>query len=241
MFNEVFFTDAPVPVAYRLGEEGQGWNVAMGTLGHERVGTAGLSIGLKSELDGMIAAARKHNPDALDDPDIRDRIARAWTQIELTRLLNARALSKVLKGEKTLARGAARQAAVELPVPDPGRAQRRHPRPRRAAGQGRPGRRRRRPRRLQLPVAALHVDRRRRHRGAEEHHRRPGHPTPRSAEPFLATGLGHFGPAPRRRLAGGSPALARAAARSGRAAAAAAGRRPPPRHSGPARTGRLCR
>ena len=101
MFNEVVFEDAPVPVAYRLGEEGQGWNVAMGTLGHERVGTAGLSIGLKSELEGMIAATRKHNPDALEDPDIRERIARAWTQIELTRLLNARALSKVLKGEKT--------------------------------------------------------------------------------------------------------------------------------------------
>ncbi len=33
MFNEVTFTDAPVPVAYRLGDEGQGWQVAMGTLG----------------------------------------------------------------------------------------------------------------------------------------------------------------------------------------------------------------
>ncbi len=101
MFNEVVFTDAPVPVAYRLGEEGQGWNVAMGTLGHERVGTAGLSIGLKYELDNMIAAARKFNPSALADPGLRERIARMWTQIELTRLLNARALSKVLKGEKT--------------------------------------------------------------------------------------------------------------------------------------------
>jgi alkylation response protein AidB-like acyl-CoA dehydrogenase len=101
LFNEVFFTDAQVPVAYRLGEEGQGWQVAMGTLGHERVGTAGISIGLKYELDNMIEAARKHNPEALADPDIRDRIARAYTHIEFTRLLNARALSKVLKGEKT--------------------------------------------------------------------------------------------------------------------------------------------
>src|SRR5712692_2680457 len=101
MFNEVFFTDAPVPVEYRLGEAGQGWQVAMGTLGHERVGTAGISIGLKFELDNMIAAARKHNLEALADPDIRDRIARAHTQIEFTRLLNARALTKVLKGEKT--------------------------------------------------------------------------------------------------------------------------------------------
>ena len=42
--------------------------VAMGTLGHERVGTAGLSIGLKYELDEMIDATREHNPAALDDP-----------------------------------------------------------------------------------------------------------------------------------------------------------------------------
>jgi alkylation response protein AidB-like acyl-CoA dehydrogenase len=100
LFNEVFFTDAPVPVAYRLGEEGHGWQVAMGTLGHERVGTAGIAIGLKYDLDNMIAAARKHNPEALSDPDIRERVARAHTQIEFTRLLNNRALSKVLKGEK---------------------------------------------------------------------------------------------------------------------------------------------
>jgi alkylation response protein AidB-like acyl-CoA dehydrogenase len=100
LFNEVFFTDAPVPTAFRLGDEGRGWEVAMGTLGHERVGTAGLAIGLKAELENMIAAARQHNPGSLSDPGIRDRLARAWTQIELTRLLNARALSKVLKGEK---------------------------------------------------------------------------------------------------------------------------------------------
>jgi len=100
MFNEVFFEDAPVPVVNRLGDEGHGWQVAMGTLGHERVGTAGISIGLKYELDNMIASARKHNPEALTDPDIRDRVARAYTQIEFTRLLNNRALSKVLKGEK---------------------------------------------------------------------------------------------------------------------------------------------
>jgi alkylation response protein AidB-like acyl-CoA dehydrogenase len=101
MFNEIIFTDAAVPVSYRLGDEGSGWLVAMGTLGHERVGTAGMSIGLKAELESIVESARKHNPGALADPEIRERVARAWTQIELTRLLNARALSKVLKGEKT--------------------------------------------------------------------------------------------------------------------------------------------
>ncbi len=77
MFDEVVFTDARVPVAHRLGAEGDGWNVAMGTLTHERVGTGGLAIGLRAELDAMIESARKHNPDALADEGMRERIARA--------------------------------------------------------------------------------------------------------------------------------------------------------------------
>ncbi len=99
LFNEVFFTDARVPVAYRLGDEGAGWQVAMGTLGNERVGTAGLAIGMRADLDSMIALARSENPDALRDPALRERVARAYTDIEFTRLLNYRALSKILKGE----------------------------------------------------------------------------------------------------------------------------------------------
>ena len=99
LFCEVVFDDARVPAGYRLGEENQGWQVAMGTLGHERVGTAGLSVSMRIELDNLIATARRHNPDALEDPGLRDRVARVWTQLELTRLLNARALSKILKGQ----------------------------------------------------------------------------------------------------------------------------------------------
>jgi len=99
MFCEVFFTDARVPVAYRLGDEGAGWQVAMGTLGHERVGTAGLAITMRADLDAMVALARSENPDALRDSALRERIARAYTDVEYTRLLNYRALSKILKGE----------------------------------------------------------------------------------------------------------------------------------------------
>jgi alkylation response protein AidB-like acyl-CoA dehydrogenase len=100
LFCEVVFDEVRVPKEYRLGDENQGWNVAMGTLANERVGTAGLSVSMRIELDNLIEAARRYNPAALEDPGIRDRIARLWTQLELTRLLNARALSKILKGEK---------------------------------------------------------------------------------------------------------------------------------------------
>jgi alkylation response protein AidB-like acyl-CoA dehydrogenase len=99
-FNLVTFDGARVPASYRLGEEGQGWQVAMGTLSHERVGTAGLAIGMKNDLDELVELARKHNPEALADPGLRERVARMHTQIELSRLLIYRALSKVLKGEK---------------------------------------------------------------------------------------------------------------------------------------------
>jgi alkylation response protein AidB-like acyl-CoA dehydrogenase len=100
MFNEVFFDDVRIPATCRLGGDGQGWQVAMGTLGRERVGTAGLAITMGQDLRAMISAARAVNPGALDDPDIRDRIARAWTQVELTKLLNYRALTKIIKGQK---------------------------------------------------------------------------------------------------------------------------------------------
>jgi alkylation response protein AidB-like acyl-CoA dehydrogenase len=98
-FCEVFFHGARVPVAHRLGGEGEGWRVAMGTLGHERVGTAGLAIGMRSDLDAMLSLARSLNPAALDDPALRERVARAHVEIEYTRLLNHRALAKLLRGQ----------------------------------------------------------------------------------------------------------------------------------------------
>jgi alkylation response protein AidB-like acyl-CoA dehydrogenase len=100
MFCEVFFDGARVPAAYRLGGEGDGWLVAMGTLGKERVGTSGLAIGMRSDLDAMVSLARSLNPAALQDPELRQRIARAHIDIEYTKLLNYRALSKILKNQK---------------------------------------------------------------------------------------------------------------------------------------------
>ncbi len=100
MFNDVFFDDVSVPVDSRLGGEGEGWMVAMGTLGHERVGIAGQVSLLAADLRALVMTARSVNPDALSDPALRERLARAWTEIELTRLLTVRALSKVMKGEK---------------------------------------------------------------------------------------------------------------------------------------------
>jgi len=42
-FNQVFFTDAKVPVENLVGKVGEGWKVAMTTLAHERRGADGLA------------------------------------------------------------------------------------------------------------------------------------------------------------------------------------------------------
>ncbi len=100
MICDVFFEDVHVPVDHRLGGEGEGWLVAMGTLGSERVGTASLAIGMRADLDAMVNLARSVNPQALADPELRARIARAHTDIEYTRLLTYRAMSRILKNQK---------------------------------------------------------------------------------------------------------------------------------------------
>ena len=100
LFNEIFFTDARIPASWRLGDEGDGWMVAMGTLGYERVGIASQISILSADLRAVVEAARSVNPGALADPSLRDRMAKVWTEIELARLLSLRALSKIMKGEK---------------------------------------------------------------------------------------------------------------------------------------------
>lgn len=100
LFCEVTFEDVRIPVGDRLGDEGNGWIVSMGALGQERVGSAGQAISMAQDLRALLETAKVENPDALRDPAIRDRVARLHIQIESTRLLIARALSKVLKGDK---------------------------------------------------------------------------------------------------------------------------------------------
>ena len=100
LFCSVRFDGARVPVEHRLGGEGEGWLVSMGALGKERVGSAGQAISMAQDLRNLVETAKVVNPAALEDPQIRERVARLHTQIETTRLLLARALSKVLQGDK---------------------------------------------------------------------------------------------------------------------------------------------
>jgi alkylation response protein AidB-like acyl-CoA dehydrogenase len=84
-FNEVFFTGARTAAANLVGEPGEGWKVAMATLGFERgVSTLGQQVGFRRELERVIARARQTG--AFDDPLIRDRITQAWIGLQIMRL-----------------------------------------------------------------------------------------------------------------------------------------------------------
>jgi alkylation response protein AidB-like acyl-CoA dehydrogenase len=89
-FNEIFFNDVEVPVSNRLGDEGQGWQVAMTTLLHER-GTLGfaLTAALEVGVNRLLDVAREHVD---GDPSLRERVATEWIELQALRYTNYRAL-----------------------------------------------------------------------------------------------------------------------------------------------------
>ncbi|GAA2670623.1 acyl-CoA dehydrogenase family protein [Streptomyces lunalinharesii] len=94
-FNEVFFDGARAP--HVVGAPGDGWRVAMATLGFERgVSTLGQQVGFRRELETLMEVAR-HNG-AADDLLIRDRLARAWIGLETIRCNALRMLEGVAAG-----------------------------------------------------------------------------------------------------------------------------------------------
>jgi alkylation response protein AidB-like acyl-CoA dehydrogenase len=91
-FNEVFFEGAVTDASLVVGEPGQGWRVAMATLGFERgVSTVGQQVGFARELDALVATARRNG--TYDDPVVFDRIARARLTLEVMRAHALRTLS----------------------------------------------------------------------------------------------------------------------------------------------------
>ncbi len=98
-FNEVFFDGARTAAALVVGKPGDGWRVAMATLGFERgVSTIGQQVGFARELAGIEETARSNG--AWDDPVIADRIAQARLGLEVMRTHALRTLSAYDSGSQ---------------------------------------------------------------------------------------------------------------------------------------------
>nr|WP_169986959.1 acyl-CoA dehydrogenase family protein [Microbispora sp. H10836] len=96
-FNEVFFDGAVTDAANIVGAPGDGWKIAMATLGFERgVATLGQQVGFRRELEAVIALARRTG--AVDDPLLRDRLVRSWIGLEAMRLNAVRTMAGIAAG-----------------------------------------------------------------------------------------------------------------------------------------------
>jgi alkylation response protein AidB-like acyl-CoA dehydrogenase len=98
-FGEIFFRDVRVPVANVVGKVNEGWGVAMGTLMHER-GTFGaaLQVNYKRNFNRLVEISKqidRNGKPASEDPVIRQKLAQCYAEIEVMRLNQLRAFSRI--------------------------------------------------------------------------------------------------------------------------------------------------
>jgi alkylation response protein AidB-like acyl-CoA dehydrogenase len=98
-FNELFFRDVRVPVENVLGKVNDGWNVAVSTLMYER-GSYGARLHLlfKRNIDRLIELSRsfqRNGHPAARDPLMRQKLAQCYAEIEIMRLNQLRAFSRI--------------------------------------------------------------------------------------------------------------------------------------------------
>ncbi|MCU1494571.1 MAG: putative Acyl-CoA dehydrogenase [Acidimicrobiaceae bacterium] len=98
-FNEVFFDDAVCDEADVLGPVGAGWEVARTLLGFERgEATATLAAMFRDDFDQLLALADRFG--RLDDPVIRQRLARVYEGVEQMRCSGLAAVTQWLAGKQ---------------------------------------------------------------------------------------------------------------------------------------------
>lgn len=104
-FNEIFFDNVEVPVENVVGEVNDGWRIAMMTLAYERgpEDALGRQIRFKQELDQLLttlSTQNRGNGKAIEDPNVRQKLAHSITEVEVMRLNSLRTFSKYLQGEE---------------------------------------------------------------------------------------------------------------------------------------------
>nr|XP_061840623.1 putative acyl-CoA dehydrogenase FadE17 [Nerophis lumbriciformis] len=96
-FNETFFTDARTAKENVVGQVNGGWAVAMTLLGYERGEAAATTpIAYRNELDRLLDMAKERG--VSDDPLIRQRLAWAYSKVEIMRYMGLGTLTRFIAG-----------------------------------------------------------------------------------------------------------------------------------------------
>jgi alkylation response protein AidB-like acyl-CoA dehydrogenase len=88
-FNEVFFDGAELSEDALIGEVGQGWTLAIVTLGRERLTLGSQAVGMFRLHERMVEAARDHD---LLDPVLARSMTKLWARMWLLRFTWQRAI-----------------------------------------------------------------------------------------------------------------------------------------------------
>lgn len=101
-FNEVFFTDVKIPDSQRLGEVGQGWQVALTTLMHERLAVGGgQGGGLDvNELMGLARSLELEDGPALKNAAVRERLADWYVRSAGLKYTTYRTMTALSRGQQ---------------------------------------------------------------------------------------------------------------------------------------------
>ena len=98
-FAEIFFDDARVPVSNRLGDEGQGWHIAMSTAGFERGLMLRSPARFQETAKRLVELYRARRNDILDLA-IEDAVVRCYMDAESYALSTYQTASRLIKGGK---------------------------------------------------------------------------------------------------------------------------------------------
>lgn len=94
-FAETFFNGARAPLSNVIGGLGDGWRVSKTTLGSERGGSAATAhIRHEKALNDLIAEAQRRGVN--NDPLMRQRLAHAYTKVQLIRYGGLRTLAALI-------------------------------------------------------------------------------------------------------------------------------------------------
>ena len=112
-FNEVFLDEVRIPADHLIGEVNKGWHLAKVTLGNERVSLSGEGAlwGLGPTARNVLDLIRDNG--GCDDPVMRQRITRVWTEAEILRILRLRTVSAVVAGREPGAEASIRKALAD--------------------------------------------------------------------------------------------------------------------------------
>jgi len=101
-FNEIFFTDVKIPDSQRVGEVGQGWQVALTTLMHERLAVGG-GQGGGIDVPQLMQLARTlelEDGPAIKNAAVREKIADWYVRSAGLKYTTLRTMTALSRGQQ---------------------------------------------------------------------------------------------------------------------------------------------